>query len=173
MLKPIDVIIFSIFVGIRSEDEPLPSVLISPPSLKIPTGETNSISCVYSGPGNVTSYTWYTPEEKIVTNNDTAPIYASADGILYVTNSASVAQSGDFNCTATYSAPSEASDPNSTWTTSTASATVPVTIYAMPTYLKEGLIVLGVNLALAGAFATYSVKTMVEDRRRLEQYEKR
>ena len=100
--------------------------------------------------------------------NTTERYYQNDDGVLTLTDHVEVEDSGNYTCVVIY----DDYDVNVTLTGQSQNNTIVINIYVMPTYFKEGMIVLGINVGLAIIFFACFINSAIADKKRLKEYGK-
>jgi len=150
--------------------------VIDPYRLSLEIGDSAFVNCsmddtTLQPADNITSIIWYGGDMTDLRNqNLTGRGYnlGDVDGSVVFTD-ASIDDSQTFYCVITIQI--EATE-YSNETVGIYNSTFVYKVYEMPTYLKEGLIILGVNIVLLIVFVACLARSMVADKKRLQKYAK-
>jgi len=180
----------TLFTGVWCNDPTEPTVVLDPPRLAVEVNNSVEVRCnLTSLPGNfyVVSTTWYNEDEVDISSlnssrlNVTTANDSTSDVILLIFD-AEETDSGEYKCAVTIAEGSPLKKvqdvtplTNDTVvqveaTPGTYNGTFTCVVYVMPTYLKEGMIILGINIFLAIIFLGCLARSILADKRRLAKY---
>jgi len=178
--------------GSCQDDAPSPSVIIDPLRLAVEVNTSVEIRCNFTMlPSNyhVVNTTWYNSDLiDIQSLNSTRftlsiPDASMQDVVLNIQDSVEK-DSGTYTCVVVVAeGPPGKNSPSQNVTPVSGGDSVPrdmspgayngtfiYVVYVMPTYVREGLIILGVNLALAIVFGGCLIRSILADKKRLTKY---
>jgi hypothetical protein len=126
---------------------------LQPDDVRLEEGKSLTANCSCVNITTSDEVVWFSPDDLRITTNWTENL--SAEGsVLYIT-AAHLNLSGNYRCGI------EALDMNTT---------MPLTVYIMPTYVMEGMIILGVNLALLVILLGCFLQSYVHEKQQIEKY---
>ena len=132
----------------EESEEVVANITVSPSMLKMQTGQSISVVCSLHADLAPTPLTWLNPNKTDVNNLNDSRISHDGNGTLTITDTRT-SDSGIYECTA-----------GATWR-----ATADITIYVMPSYFMEGLVILGINGALLVVFLGCLAHSQIKQRK--------
>ncbi len=136
----------------QSEDtQPAQNVTVDPTTLKAARGDMVQVTCT-SSISNADKF-WVNPNGTLIRNLPDDSRFNDTYGVLTI-SAAAVADSGTYTCSVKESF----------------NATAEITVYIMPDYFTEGMIILGINTFLLVVFLSCLLHSTLKDRRSRAKY---